>query len=320
MEKISIIVPIYNIENYIGKNIQSIINQTYTNIEILLVNDGSTDSSFKICQNYAKQDNRIILLDKPNGGLSDARNYGLEKATGEYILFVDGDDYIHHQMVELLYTCLQKSSADIAYCNYLSVYENDSITDAQFTPDILKSIITYSNSEVFSKLFKRNTNVILTITWNKLYRKALFNEIRFPVGKIHEDDFTSYKLLDSAAKISYIDAPLYYYLKRRDSITGAGVTQKTFHKVEAYVEITDYCIAGHKEESAAAASLLLLHGVTIKKYQRKNGCDSFLNQQKALYKKNWIKYGKYIRLPKAMLICFKVTQPDIYKKIYQRFH
>ena len=236
MATVSVIVPIYNVERYVEKTIVSIINQSYKDLEIILVNDGSTDNSLKICRDFAKIDDRIIVLDKKNGGLSDARNYGIEKSKGEYILFVDGDDYIHYQMVEILYNCAQKSSSDMVICNFTRVNENENTVDTKIDLNQLKNINTYTNTEALHKLFISDTYLIFSVAWNKLYKRSLFHEVRFPYGKIHEDEFTSYKLIDLADKIGYINIPLYYYVRREGSIVSSGITDRSFQKVEAYIE------------------------------------------------------------------------------------
>lgn len=320
MATISVIVPIYNVEKYVEKTIISIINQSYKDLEIILVNDGSEDNSLKICQDYAKIDNRIIVLNKKNGGLSDARNYGLDNAKGDYILFVDGDDYIHYQMIEILYTCAQKSSSDIVVCNYTRINENENTIDKQIELKQIANLNTYTNTEALSKLFKDDTHVIFTVVWNKLYIKTLFDEIRFPFGKIHEDDFTSYKLLDMAKKIGYINIPLYYYVKRNGSILSSGLNEKSFQKVDAYIERANYCIKNEKVVTEAINALLWLYGSYIKEYKQKYGENDFLLEHIKKYKECWRYYKKYISVKRAIYIRFKIAHPKIYTKLYNTYH
>ena len=213
-ELISIIVPIYNVEKYLETCIESIIKQTYKKIEIILVNDGSTDNCLQICEKYAATDKRIKVINKENGGLSDARNKGIEKATGKYLIFIDSDDYIDVQMVEKLYTNLIENKADISICNHYYDYQNGNIKFKKFP-----------NKELISNKEKKFYNIyndysVSTITaWGKIYKKEIFNNIKYPVGKIHEDEAIVLDILNIAKKISYFDEPLYYYVQRNNSIT-----------------------------------------------------------------------------------------------------
>ena len=208
MKKISVIVPIYKVEKYIHRCIDSIINQTYKNLEIILVDDGSPDSCPRICDEYAKKDKRIKVIHKENGGLSDARNKGVDIATGDYIAFVDSDDYIHPNMYEVLIYELEKNNSDIALCKYKIVYEKSKITteiDGKF------EVYSLNNLQALDSMYGKD-GVDFIVAWNKLYKKDLFNKIRYPVGKIHEDEYTTYKLLFASKNVIYIEYELYYFL------------------------------------------------------------------------------------------------------------
>lgn len=216
---ISIIVPVYKVEDYLEKCIESILNQTYKNIEIILVDDGSPDRCGKICDDYAIKDNRIKVIHKKNGGLSEARNYGINIASGEYILFIDSDDYIDKNMCEILIKEAKKNDSDIVICNYYNVKENDYFINKM---SITNNKILLTNLEMMKIFFLKGYSETI-IVWNKLYKKKLFytNEnIRFPVGKLHEDIFTIYKLYYIANKIVVVNKPLYYYVQRKESIMG----------------------------------------------------------------------------------------------------
>jgi len=217
---ISIIVPIYKVEKYLNRCIKSILNQTYKNIEIILVDDGSPDNCGKICDRYANEDKRIKVIHKKNGGLSDARNAGLEICTGEYISFIDSDDWVEKNYIEVLYNLIKLKNSDIAICNYIEIFDEKikSLTE-------IEEIYTYSNIDSLYQLMGKN-GVNFTVAWGKLYKKTLFENIRFPVGKIHEDEYTTYKLLYISKKVSYTTKKLYYYLKRKDSITGESFNIK----------------------------------------------------------------------------------------------
>lgn len=214
-ELISIIIPVYNVEKYLGKCIESIINQTYNNLEIILVNDGSKDGSKDICEAYKKKDKRIIVVNKENGGLSDARNSGIKIAKGKYIGFVDSDDYIDKDMYKVLYNDIVSNEADIAICNYKKIYENDLINVED----------KFNNTEIYNKVDAIRLLItgekINDYAWNKLYKKELFENIKYPVGKNMEDMGTTYKLFEIAERITYNEYIGYYYLQRNNSILGS---------------------------------------------------------------------------------------------------
>lgn len=213
-ELISIIVPIYNVEKYLPKCIESIINQTYKNLEIILVDDGSKDDCPKICDKYKKEDKRIKVIHKENGGLSDARNKGLEISKGKYLIFVDSDDYIDMHMVEKLYNDLIENNADISICNHYRDYQNGILEVKNFPNK--KVVVT--KEEIFYNIYN-NYSVPTIISWGKIYKKALFKNIRYPLGKLHEDEAIIIDILANTSRISYFDEPLYYYVQRQDSIT-----------------------------------------------------------------------------------------------------
>lgn len=210
---ISIIVPCYKVEEYLDKCIESIVKQTYKNLEIILVNDGSPDNCAQICDDWAKRDSRIKVIHKENGGLSSARNAGLDIAKGEYISFIDSDDFIDITFIEFLYLKLKESNADISCCGYYHYFNAD-----------LKEIRHFKNINLVMNsceaIIKMNTIGYFGVgSWNKLYKSELFNDIRFPIGKLSEDWFILYKLIDKANKITYNSEPKYYYRQRKGSIT-----------------------------------------------------------------------------------------------------
>ncbi len=215
MEKdlISVIVPVYKVEEYLNRCVDSIINQTYKNLEIILVDDGSPDNCGKICDEYAKLDKRIKVIHKKNGGLSDARNAGLSVAKGKYIGFVDSDDYISENMYEILYKELVKNKADISICKY--IYFKNKIPE--FTTDY--EITSYTNKEAILELIKIKQRKIQDYAWNKLYKRKLFKKIRYPKNFVFEDIGTTYLLFYEAKKIINIDCILYAYYDNSNSIT-----------------------------------------------------------------------------------------------------
>lgn len=216
---ISIIIPVYKVEKYLEKCIESVLKQTYTNLQIILVDDGSPDNCGKICDEYAKKDSRIEVIHKANGGLSDARNVGISKAKGRYIGFVDSDDYIKEDMYEILLNLIKKYDADVSICNLYDVIDgNECIRNKE------NGIREYSRLDILKKvLLDKN---IQSYAWNKLYEKELFDEIKYPIGKKYEDIGTTFYLFEKCNKIVVTSEPEYYYLKRADSLVN-NVTEST---------------------------------------------------------------------------------------------
>lgn len=233
---ISIIIPVYNVEKCLRRCIESVINQTYSNIEIILVDDGSTDACPEICDEYEKTDDRIKVVHKSNGGLSDARNVGIDIAQGKYIGFVDSDDYIHPNMYEQLLCALVESESDISVCDVEKVYGLEyEIKDIK---KINKKI--YSKRNAVANLYDADLYLRSVIACGKLYKKELFQNIRYPVGKVHEDEFTTYKVFYGSKKVIYIDCKYYYYYQRSDSITGSKNFENALIALDAYKEMVDF--------------------------------------------------------------------------------
>ncbi|WP_295071849.1 glycosyltransferase [uncultured Fibrobacter sp.] len=208
---VSIIIPIYKVEQYLRRCLDSIVNQTYTNLEIILVDDGSPDGCPQICDEFAAKDNRIVVIHKENGGLSDARNAGLNICKGVYISFVDSDDWINPQYIDVLIDIATKEKADIAISEYIKTTENN----RKKQNIIFKK--NFSSKDALLRLFSKN-NIAFTVSWGKLYKRELFSSLRFPIGKYHEDEFTTYILFYNSKKIVYTSEILYYYYQRAGSI------------------------------------------------------------------------------------------------------
>ncbi len=240
---ISLIIPVYKVEKYLEKCIQSVINQTYENLQIILVDDGSPDNCGKICDEYAKKDHRIEVIHKSNGGLSDARNKGLEIAKGEYIGFVDSDDYIEADMYEVLYNLLKQYNADVSICNFYTVSQGKiSIKNAD------NGINEYNRIEILKEILLDKN--IQSYAWNKLYKKELFDEIKYPIGKKYEDIGTTFYLLEKCNKVVVTGKSEYYYINRQDSIVN-NVTESTITDyIELIIQRYDYIEENIKELSS----------------------------------------------------------------------
>ena len=235
MAKISIIVPVYKVENYIRRCVDSILAQTFSDFELILVDDGSPDNCGKICEEYAKKDERIVVIHKENGGLSDARNAGidwsLKKSSSRWITFIDSDDWIHPNYLEFLYRAAKNTNCKISICGYDEIREGNGNCVSKSPLFKVPTIATIESEEFFCSNYVNST-----VAWGKLYKKQLFDNIRYPFGKLHEDEFTTYKVLFLCEKIAYINHPLYYYLLRNSSIMGSSFSLKRYDGAEALEE------------------------------------------------------------------------------------
>lgn len=242
---ISVIVSIYNVQAYVEKSVRSICNQTYKNLEIILVDDGATDNSGKICDKLAKEDSRIRVIHKQNGGLSSARNEGIKIATGDYIAFVDGDDWIDEDMYEGMMYVMLKNDADISICNYKEISKKgirDTSTD---------EIVVFEGRETLKVFIEEDVRYqIQNAAWNKLYKRNLMGELRFPEGKLFEDIVYTTKLLAKSEKAVYTNRAYYNYIfDRSDSIMNSKKVERLLtDQVPAYKEKGEFLLSiGEKE-------------------------------------------------------------------------
>ena len=215
-ELISIIAPIYCVEDYIHRCVDSLINQTYSNLEIILVDDGSPDNCGQICEEYAKKDHRVKVIHKKNGGISSARNAGIDICKGKYIMFIDSDDYIAPTTIEHLYKDITSTGADISICDYISF--SDRVTVKNKYP---KKVFTVSGDDKYRYIAPSDVysdyGVVSIVQWNKLFKAKIFKNLRYSEGKINEDEFIITSEFSLADKISYNLAPLYHYYQREGS-------------------------------------------------------------------------------------------------------
>lgn len=307
---VSIIIPIFNVEAYLSKCISSISEQTYKNLEIILVDDGSTDKSYEICEEWARVDHRIVVIHKKNGGLSDARNAGLNKAKGEYVSFIDSDDFIHPKMIQILLTACIEYASEIAICGYKDVIDDNPTMGiencAKYT--------TFSSEEAFDG-FLENRDGNFVVAWNKLYSKNLFNDLRYPKGKIHEDCFTTYRLLLRAKKVVYVDKILYFYRYRPGSIMRVTDVEREYDIVEAYDEIKRFIQNSYSKKFDMAECQYILANLSVinkaKRYSdnpKINICRK--NIKNSSYLKN--KRLKHVQKLRAFLFC---SMPRFYIRI-----
>ena len=212
-KKISIIIPIYNVEKYLPACVESILQQTYKNLEVILVDDGSPDRCPVICDELAQKDDRIRVIHQKNKGLSGARNTGIDNAQGDYLIFVDSDDTVEQTLVEELYTYAEKWNCAIVACGRNYIFEDGQIV-CKIAHDESK---VYGFEEAMQEM--NSFRLFDMSAWAKIYRKELFEDIRFPEGKLSEDYYIMYKLFDKAQTIGYVAKPLYNYLQRQSSIS-----------------------------------------------------------------------------------------------------
>lgn len=232
MAEVSIIVPVYQVENYIRQCVDSILSQTFTDFELILVDDGSKDGSGQICDEYAGKDERVKVIHQENGGLSEARNTGMDQMVGNYFMFVDSDDYIAPTMVEKLYKSILSEDADIAVCNFLYYFENDK--KKSFSTRVKSEIL--SGKEIFYRRKNERNYGIWTVAWNKLYKSGTFGKVRFPYGKYHEDEFWANEIYQMDITVIIIPECLYYYRQRDNSIMGKKCIARNFDIIEAFQE------------------------------------------------------------------------------------
>ncbi len=235
---ISIVIPAYNAGKYIEKCIQSIINQTYRNFEIIIVNDGSTDNTKAICKKYVKLDNRIKLISTENRGAGSARNTGIAEAKGRYISFVDSDDYVCSDYYERMYKMIEEGNADIVEGHYkrVSGYDENVFTNTETKKEYTnmeKLLVLYGEDEI-----EYINSVIVT---NKLYRRELFNEAKFPINRIIDDEFIMYKLMYNSKKIISTPDIMYAYVQSEESVMRASFKEKRVHDtLDVYDEVYEF--------------------------------------------------------------------------------
>ena len=312
---ISVIIPIYNVEKYLARCVDSIVNQTYKNLEIILVDDGSPDRCPQMCDDYAKKDSRIKVVHKKNGGLSNARNAGMAVATGEYISFIDSDDYVSDDFFECLLDVMNKENSDIAECSVVKFYEDNRFDE--FSDDL--SVKTYDTQDAMSALIAENP--FHQHVWNKLYKTELVKDIPYAVGKLNEDEFWTYLVFGRANKVARINKTMYYYFQRSSSIMGVGYNIRRLDALDGKANRQKYIENNFPDLSMQAK--IDLYGSCMFAYQSVLEFMSGADKKKALsiikkYKKNCnlsvdeintIKYSskKYFMLAKFnFYLCCKI--------------
>lgn len=290
MKTLSVIVPVYKVEPYIHKCVDSILNQTYTNLEVILVDDGSPDNCGKICDEYAEKDSRVKVIHKKNGGLADARNFGIEAATGEIIGFVDSDDYIEPYMYQQMIDYMEQNSLDIVCADTKQVKENK----IKFKPRYTKNQIWNKKEAICENLNGNLDNAV----WNKIYKREVIGSVRFPKGRVYEDVATIYKFFYNADKVGYLAKGYYYYIKRKGSTISTSFNSKSrYDCFVGYIERLEFaekhklpCIEACRKQAleTALATLTAFYANNENRYSdRYKNVNDFIKMQ--LDKKNHLR-------------------------------
>ena len=246
---VSVIIPVYNVEKYLTRCLESVIAQTYSNLEIVLVDDGSTDNSGKVCDNYMTKDTRVKVIHKKNGGLSDARNVGIDEACGEFIAFVDSDDWVTRDYIESMYTKLAKYNCDIAICGVKRTSKGN-LKGKKIT----EKLQIYFKDEAIKQLLYQK---ISTSACGKLYKASLWDGIRFQVGKLYEDVEPIFLIFDKCMKVVISNKINYYYFYRTGSIVNQNFSRSKLDYVENCKKILEYVKQDYPQFEKAAISRLM---------------------------------------------------------------
>lgn len=283
---ISVIVPIYKVEKYLDRCIQSIINQTYKNLEIILVDDGSPDNCPKMCDEWAKKDKRIKVIHKENGGLSDARNNGIETSNGEYLTFIDSDDYVDQEYVLSMVKRILNDNSDMVISSHKVIFDNGNIIDKATNERCCL------NSETILERMLYDNGIDVS-AWAKLYKKSLFDDIKFPIKRLYEDSATTYKLIDKSSKISINYISNYNYIIRNNSISQCDFNLKKMDLILSTEEMCSFISSKYpKLEKACNRRLMYAYLSTLSQLALSN--TRFKNVEKKLM--NYIKTNRKIVL------------------------
>ena len=315
----SIIIPVYKVEKYLETCVESVLKQTQQDFEIILVDDGSPDRCPQICDDLLKRDERIHVLHKQNGGLSSARNAGMRIAQGEYYFFLDSDDYLHPQTLEILQNIAIKESCDIVCSNYL-------ITDQRkISFDPIEYMVNYecfSGQEALKKMYDPSLGMSV-IACAKLYRSKLFTQVSFPEGCLHEDEFTTYKLYFRANKIAYIDKKLYYYYQNTESITRSTYILERLVVLRAFKERMDFfkvekLVDPYYMTQRLYVIQLMEHYYQVSKMQgnHKEICLKLKNELLAQMKS--VKYNPYFLFKHKLSHLAFILSPALFHYIYEK--
>lgn len=310
--------PVYKVENYLERCIQSIVNQNYFNLEIILINDGSPDCCPEICDHWAKKDSRIRVIHQENTGLSSARNAGIDLSTGKYLTFVDSDDVIEIEMIEFLHYILKQSKADISQTS-IQALDTEPVPGSDFN-----AVITASSEDILYKIIYEKQN------WEacgKLYKKSLFDEgLRFPINKLFEDLYLTPRIFKIAKKVAYCDNALYRYSQREDSIMGRTNRKLSLDLIWVLEENISFIKNNYESNTKIYGSLFarfVAHPSTVLELVEKNNSYSLNEDYIAAYKKfmrhHWdeVKSNSYLSGKLKFGLFLSMHLPTLYNKLFK---
>lgn len=309
---ISVIIPVYKVENYLCRCVDSVLEQTYTNMEIILVDDGSPDNCPVMCDEYARQDSRVKVIHQENAGLSGARNAGIDMAQGQWLAFVDSDDYLTADFLERLYQACVDTGSSLSVCRW--EYVRGETIPEHGTGETR----VYTGREMLANLYVPD-GAYFVVAWNKLYRKELFEDIRYPLGRIHEDEATTYRIYDKVKKAAYVDRSLYGYFVTPVSIT-RGFNPKRMDWVTAVAERLDFFEQkGYTElmvpglQALADGSIDIWFGLR----DQLPGSEKQQEEIRTLIREGLRRVKKYGKFPLRTEIGYRLflTWPGLYRKL-----
>lgn len=317
MPEISVIVPIYNVEKYLEKCIESILNQTFADFELILVNDGSPDGSAKICEKYAKTNDKIKLISQENAGLSAARNAGINIAKGKYLAFIDGDDYITDDMLEILHSNAKKTNSQISACGMVDTYGDEF--------EIKHKI---NNYEIFDSYNALKTILegkkMYMFACNKLFEASLFNDVKFPPGKLYEDVFIMPILMAKAKRVVYTPKQCYIYFQRINSITNSSFKLRDLTVIEgceSHKKMIESNYPGLKKQ--IEFRILYSHCMILDKIVMSEDYyfSELYKNMRGIVKKNIFKIlvNPHFTLKRKLIACLSVINKTLYKKVIKIF-
>ena len=304
MPTISVIVPVYNVEKYLCCCVDSILAQTFTDIEVLLVDDGSTDGSGAICDEYAQKDSRVRVFHKANGGVSSARNLGLDEATGKFFLLCDSDDVIHPQLLSMAVSEIDQNELDCLIYGYSCVDEEKTFEEVRKEIRKKETVELMNREQVFREILRGQRFRMLAC--NKLYRAELWESIRYPVGRKYGDDTSvTYRLMDLCQKVGYVETPYYYYRMRTGSALHSTLSEKNLQLFDAYNEMLVYFEKNHPQlrEDACSAYVVRIFDflAELKKNSEKEELLQVLRKQMKRNFGKLLKWGKATGKQKLLL-------------------
>lgn len=326
MSKITIIVPVYNTEKFLAKCITSIINQTYTDLEIILVDDGSVDNSLKICKEFENKDSRIKVIHKENGGQGSARNLALDIANGEYIGFVDSDDFIHPRFYEILMKLMCDKDADIVCCHYQFINPDTGCNFDELNYDEISSCGTILETNEFLSKFEEYYHAVSWISpCTKLYKREMFDGVRYPEGIIDEDSYILHHIIGNSKKMFRVKTPLYYYVLSQGSTSRSAFSAKRFHKNGSNLDRVMFFKERNVKSQVYYFERLYLIEVLKMYYTVKNNHPEFMNAYKPYlkeYKKNLKSFlqgnNKICRMENVIFRIFALS-PKLAEKLYNKY-